>query len=88
MLDSVFVSKLKDDAVRLLDALTAMLEETMPEFTPLLKSVEDLKSFMESSKTNLHREQEKAAAESYKYEEKLKSLERQIAILEESQAEL
>ncbi|KAF3697621.1 hypothetical protein EXN66_Car013301 [Channa argus] len=80
-LDSEFTSKIMDDALSLIDHLTRLTRETMPEFTPLLELMEDLKPFMESTKAYVQKEIERDAAEIHSYEEKMQTLERKITHL-------
>lgn len=87
-LDSDFVPKILDDVMHLFNPMSVIFNETMYYFPPLLELVECLTSFLDASKTHIHQEQEKSAAEMDNFEQKLKNLERQITHLEESQAEL
>ncbi|KAK2862767.1 hypothetical protein Q5P01_002300 [Channa striata] len=77
-LASDFATKVMDDAVLLFDPLTRLLRETVPEFTAMSELMENLKHFMVSTKAYVQKKMQTEAAETERFEEKLKILDTKL----------
>ncbi|KAI3375808.1 hypothetical protein L3Q82_004090 [Scortum barcoo] len=80
---SVFMSKY----MILMDPLMALLKKASPDFPPLEEFLENIKGFMEKTKTFIDGETDETDARIEEMEEKLGKFKKLIKFLEEQQAE-